>query len=161
MAFYTNNRYFKNEPYRDIGFRESSIFLHHKKFGIGISNSNMWWGPGLHSSLTMTNNTTGFPHLMIGTINEKIIGKIGINLRYYFSQLKKIKGNDQIAFQYCDETGNVEQSSNPNGSLANIAGILNENKNVLGMMPHPERAAEKIHGCDDGKIIFKVLIALI
>ncbi len=88
-----DNRYFKNEPYRDIGFRESSIFLHHKKFGIGISNSNMWWGPGLHSSLTMTNNTTGFPHLMIGTINEKIIGKIGINLRYYFSQLKKIKGS--------------------------------------------------------------------
>ena len=70
-------------------------------------------------------------------------------------QLKKIKGNDQIAFQYCDEAGNVEQSSNPNGSLANIAGILNENKNVLGMMPHPERAAEKIHGCDDGKIIFE------
>ncbi len=70
-------------------------------------------------------------------------------------QLKKIEGNDQIAFQYCDETGNVEQSSNPNGSLANIAGILNENKNVLGMMPHPERAAEKIHGCDDGKIIFE------
>ena len=70
-------------------------------------------------------------------------------------QLKKIEDNDQIAFQYCDETGNVEQSSNPNGSLANIAGILNENKNVLGMMPHPERAAEKIHGCDDGKIIFE------
>ena len=70
-------------------------------------------------------------------------------------QLKKIEDNDQIAFQYCDENGNVEQSSNPNGSLANIAGILNENKNVLGMMPHPERAAEKIHGCDDGKIIFE------
>ena len=70
-------------------------------------------------------------------------------------QLRKIEDNDQIAFQYCDETGNVEQSSNPNGSFANIAGILNENKNVLGMMPHPERAAEKIHGCDDGKIIFE------
>ena len=70
-------------------------------------------------------------------------------------QLKKIEDNDQIAFQYCDETGKVEQGSNPNGSLANIAGILNKNKNVLGMMPHPERAAEKIHGCDDGKIIFE------
>ena len=57
-------------------------------------------------------------------------------------QLKKIQDNDQIAFQYCDENGNVSEHSNPNGSLKNIAGILNENKNVLGMMPHPERAAE-------------------
>ena len=63
-------------------------------------------------------------------------------------QLKKIQENDQIAFQYCDENGNVSEHSNPNGSLENIAGILNENKNVLGMMPHPERAAELAHGCD-------------
>ena len=73
-------------------------------------------------------------------------------------QLKKIEDNDQIAFQYCDETGNIEQNSNPNGSLANIAAILNENKNVLGMMPHPERAAERIHGSDDGKIIFESIL---
>ncbi len=73
-------------------------------------------------------------------------------------QLKKIEDNDQIAFQYCDETGNIEQNSNPNGSLANIAAILNENKNVLGMMPHPERAAERINGSDDGKIIFESIL---
>ncbi len=73
-------------------------------------------------------------------------------------QLKKIEDNDQIAFQYCDETGNIEQNSNPNGSLANIAAILNENKNVLGMMPHPERAAERMHGSDDGKIIFESIL---
>ena len=70
-------------------------------------------------------------------------------------QLKKIQDNDQIAFQYCDENGNVSEHSNPNGSLENIAGILNENKNVLGMMPHPERAAELAHGCEDGKPIFE------
>ena len=73
-------------------------------------------------------------------------------------QLKKIQDNDQIAFQYCDENGNVSEYSNPNGSLENIAGILNENKNVLGMMPHPERAAELAHGCEDGKTIFESIL---
>ena len=73
-------------------------------------------------------------------------------------QLKKIQDNDQIAFQYCDENGNVSEHSNPNGSLENIAGILNENKNVLGMMPHPERAAELAHGCEDGKNIFESIL---
>ena len=73
-------------------------------------------------------------------------------------QLKKIQDNDQIAFQYCDENGNVSEHSNPNGSLENIAGILNENKNVLGMMPHPERAAELAHGCEDGKTIFESIL---
>ena len=73
-------------------------------------------------------------------------------------QLKKIQDNDQIAFQYCDENGNTSERSNPNGSLENIAGILNENKNVLGMMPHPERAAELAHGCEDGKTIFEGIL---
>ena len=73
-------------------------------------------------------------------------------------QLKKIQENDQIAFQYCDENGNISEHSNPNGSLENIAGILNENKNVLGMMPHPERAAELAHGCEDGKTIFESIL---
>ena len=73
-------------------------------------------------------------------------------------QLKKIQDNNQIAFQYCDENGNVSEDSNPNGSLENIAGILNENKNVLGMMPHPERAAELAHGCEDGKTIFESIL---
>ena len=73
-------------------------------------------------------------------------------------QLKKIQDNDQIAFQYCDENGNIDVRSNPNGSLENIAGILNGNKNVLGMMPHPERAAELAHGCEDGKNIFESIL---
>ena len=60
--------------------------------------------------------------------------------------------------QYCDENGNVSEDSNPNGSLENIAGILNKNKNVLGMMPHPERAAELAHGCEDGKTIFESIL---
>ena len=73
-------------------------------------------------------------------------------------KLKKIQDNDQIAFQYCDENGNVNEHTNPNGSLENIAGILNEKKNVLGMMPPPERAAELAHGCEDGKTIFESIL---
>ena len=73
-------------------------------------------------------------------------------------QLKKIQDNDQIAFQYCDYSGNIDGASNPNGSLENIAGVLNKQKNVLGMMPHPERAAEKILGCDDGRSIFESFV---
>ena len=73
-------------------------------------------------------------------------------------QIKKMEDNEQIAFQYCNENGDVNDESNPNGSIKNIAGILNQNKNVLGMMPHPERAAENIHGCEDGKIIFESIL---
>ena len=74
-------------------------------------------------------------------------------------QLKKIQDNDQIAFQYCDENGNVSEHSNPNGSLENIAGILNENKNVLGMMPHPERAADPLLNNIDGINLFKSILS--
>jgi phosphoribosylformylglycinamidine synthase len=69
--------------------------------------------------------------------------------------LEKIKDNDQIAFKYCNADGLVNEESNPNGSLDNIAGILNDRKNVLGLMPHPERAAEITLGSDQGKNIFE------
>ena len=72
--------------------------------------------------------------------------------------LKKIVGNDQVAFKYCNQEGEVTSKSNPNGSLENIAGILNDRKNVLGLMPHPERAAETALGCDDGKHIFESIL---
>ena len=73
--------------------------------------------------------------------------------------LKKIIGNDQVAFKYCNQEGEVTSQSNPNGSLENIAGILNDRKNVLGLMPHPERAAESALGCDDGKYIFESILS--
>ena len=72
---------FVEQPYKSYGFRESQLFFHYKGIGFGISNANMWWGPGIHTSLTMTNNTIGFQHLMIGTLNEKRIHNIGINVR--------------------------------------------------------------------------------
>jgi len=74
--------------------------------------------------------------------------------------LKKIIDNDQIAFKYCNDQGKVDSDSNPNGSINNIAGILNDKKNVLGLMPHPERAAEKALGCDDGKYIFESVLSI-
>ena len=60
--------YNRDSPYSSTGLRETQLYLHYKDIGIGYSNANMWWGPGLHNTLTMTNNTTGFSHLMIGTL---------------------------------------------------------------------------------------------
>lgn len=75
---------------------------------------------------------------------------------YYADEetLAELKQNNQIVFQYCDENGEVSKNANPNGSLLNIAGICNKNRNVLGMMPHPERYSDLTLGCDDGVHIF-------
>jgi phosphoribosylformylglycinamidine synthase I len=72
--------------------------------------------------------------------------------------LKKIVDNDQILFKYCDTEGKESDESNPNGALLNIAGISNIGKNVFGMMPHPERAADRNLGNEDGKAIFESIL---
>ena len=82
-----------DSPYQSLGLRETQLYLHHNYIGIGYSNANMWWGPGLHNSLTMTNNSSGFPHLLIGTLNEIKRGSFGYNIRYIFSKLDKTIGN--------------------------------------------------------------------
>lgn len=87
-----DQRYYVSSPFVSSGFRETELLFHYKQFGIGLSNKNLWWGPGFHSSLTMTNNTAGFPHLVIGTINDKKINNIGYGLRYFFSKLNKVNG---------------------------------------------------------------------
>lgn len=69
-------------------------------------------------------------------------------------QLKELQDNDQIVFRYSDEAGNVTDETNFNGSVDNIAGICSKNRNVLGMMPHPERAVEQMIGSTDGLQIF-------
>ena len=71
--------------------------------------------------------------------------------------LKKIEDGAQIAFRYCDEKGDISQSSNPNGSVDNIAGIFNSDGNILGMMPHPERLADSFLGGTDGLPLFSAL----
>ena len=71
------------------------------------------------------------------------------------NKLKELEDQDLIAFKYCNENGEITAESNPNGSISNIAGIYNKNKNVLGMMPHPERAVEAELGSSDGIKLFK------
>ena len=82
--------------------------------------------------------------------------------RYYAdeSQIKTIQDNDQVLFRYCNAEGQVTLDSNPNGSTDNIAGICNEKRNVFGMMPHPERAADEVLGNTDGVKIFESILAL-
>jgi phosphoribosylformylglycinamidine synthase subunit PurQ / glutaminase len=72
--------------------------------------------------------------------------------------LKDLQRNDQILFEYCDTKGKVSAEFNPNGSLLHIAGISNRDGNVMGMMPHPERAAESALGCTDGRGLFESLV---
>jgi phosphoribosylformylglycinamidine synthase I len=67
----------------------------------------------------------------------------------------------RIAFRFCDAAGNLTPESNPNGAIGHITGVLNDAGNVLAMMPHPERASEKILGSDDGKKVFLSMIAYI
>ena len=72
--------------------------------------------------------------------------------------LKNLENSNLIAFKYCNKKGNIEKDSNPNGSSNNIAGILNSKKNILGMMPHPERLIDPLLSGEDGSILFKGLI---
>lgn len=72
--------------------------------------------------------------------------------------LQSIVEHEQIIFQYCDKDGQVNDESNPNGSILNIAGITNRKKNVFGMMPHPERAADRVLSNIDGRLIFDSLL---
>ncbi len=81
--------------------------------------------------------------------------------RYYADEktVNNLQLNKQIIFQYCDEYGNINETGNHNGSLLNIAGICNKNRNVFGMMPHPERASEDMLGNTDGKLLFESFIS--
>ena len=72
--------------------------------------------------------------------------------------MEKLKKENLIAFKYCDEKGEINDQSNPNGALENIAGIFNTKKNILGMMPHPERMIDKIISNTDGVNLFSSLI---
>ena len=94
--------------------------------------------------------------------NDQIL-KINIahNEGNYFTNsnhLEELNENKLIAFKYCDKSGNINDNSNPNGSLENIAGIFNSNKNILGMMPHPERMVDEIISNKDGVNLFSSLI---
>lgn len=80
--------------------------------------------------------------------------------RYFADEktLDALETNGQVIFHYCDENGNITDQVNPNGSIRNIAGICNKNRNVFGMMPHPERACSPLLGNTDGKSILTSLL---
>lgn len=80
--------------------------------------------------------------------------------RYYADEatLNKLEENNQVIYRYCDENGNITPQANPNGAIRNIAGVCNAQRNVFGMMPHPERATSELLGNTDGIIIMQNLI---
>ena len=107
-------------------------------------------------------NVTNTDNYFCLNYKEKKIIKLPIahNEGNYFAKnelLKKLNDKNLIAFKYCDENGNINKDSNPNGSSDNIAGILNFEKNILGMMPHPERLIDPLLSGEDGSIMFESL----
>ena len=79
----------------------------------------------------------------------------------YFAEpqvIDQLKREDRVLLRYCDEGGRSADTANPNGSTDNIAGICNEGRNVFGLMPHPERACEKVLGSEDGRSIFESIL---
>ena len=79
---------------------------------------------------------------------------------YYCDEatLKQLEDERRVIFRYCDKDGTITDAANPNGSIANIAGICNERRNVLGMMPHPERCSDPLLGWTDGRVVFESII---
>lgn len=75
--------------------------------------------------------------------------------------IKKLNANGQVLFRYCDEDGNITDAANPNGATDNIAGVCNEKRNVFGMMPHPERAADAELANQDGRLLFESILNLV
>ena len=73
--------------------------------------------------------------------------------------LARLNAEDRVVFRYCTRAGDVTPDANPNGAIENIAGIVNESRNVLGMMPHPERASEALVGGTDGLVIWRSILA--
>ena len=110
-------------------------------------------------NIKVLNNQTKFT----SKYKESQILKINIahNEGNYFTDkehFKELNEQNLIAFKYCDVNGNIDKNSNPNGSLDNIAGIFNEKRNILGMMPHPERMVDKLISNNDGINLFSSLM---
>ena len=106
-------------------------------------------------SIKVENSNTKFSNLY--SKSEVIDIPIAHNEGNFFADddtLNKIKDNDQIVFKYCNNSGKIEKEFNPNGSIENIAGIINKDGNVLGMMPHPERATCQLSQLNDGERFF-------
>lgn len=112
-----------------------------------------------HVNLRVERNDTPFTrNLKKGDVLSIPIAHHGGNYYAPPEVLERIERNGQVLLRYCDEQGNIVDEANPNGSLNNIAGLMNEDGNVFGLMPHPERACESILGSVDGAGILTSLI---
>jgi len=107
---------------------------------------------------TETTNSLFTQTLTRGQVLKIPIGHMEGNYFCDESTLAEMKREDRIAFRYATPSGAITPEANPNGSLENIAGILNEGRNVLGMMPHPDRSSEAMLGSADGFKIFESLV---
>ena len=126
--------------------------------GVLLRNKNLkFLGKDVRVKVTNTDNK------FCNKYKEDQILRLNIahNEGNYFTNkehLKELEDKNLIPFKYCNENGDVNEENNPNGSLNNIAGIFNEKKNILGMMPHPERMLDKIISNDDGANLFNSLL---
>ena len=126
--------------------------------GVLLRNKNLkFLGKDIHVKAVNTDNK------FCNKYKKKQVLKLNIahNEGNYFTSLehlKELEDKNLIPFKYCDENGNINEESNPNGSLNNIAGILNEKKNIFGMMPHPERMTGQIISNNDGVNLFTSLL---
>ena len=126
--------------------------------GVLLRNKNLkFLGKDVHVKAINTNNK------FCNKYKKDQVLKLNIahNEGNYFTStehLKELEDKDLIPFKYCDESGKVNEENNPNGSLNNIAGIFNNNKNILGLMPHPERMVDKAISNNDGINLFTSLL---
>jgi len=133
---------------------------------------------GLLPGALLHNNSRKFicknVHIKAQTNNSLITSQIPANKALkipiahgegkYFADaetIKKLNANGQVLFRYCDEDGNITEAANPNGATDNIAGVCNEKRNVFGMMPHPERAADAELANQDGRLLFESILNLV
>jgi len=108
---------------------------------------------------TETTDSPFTSKLAEGQVVQIPIGHMEGNYFCDDATLADLKRDNRIVFRYCDRDGAITAAANPNGSLDNIAGILNEGRNVLGMMPHPDRSSERLLGSADGLLIFQSLVS--
>ena len=108
--------------------------------------------------------TTDSPFTNLLSKGDVLLMPIGHMEGNYFcspEELQKLESQDRIAFRYATPAGAITPEANPNGSLSNIAGILSEGRNVLGMMPHPDRSSEKLLGSSDGWKVFASMVEVL
>jgi phosphoribosylformylglycinamidine synthase len=104
---------------------------------------------------TETTNSPFTHSIEKGRVLQMPIGHMEGNYFCDAETLAKLKAEDRIAFRYAAPSGEIKPAANPNGSLDNIAGVLSEGRNVLGMMPHPDRSSESLLGSADGLLLFR------